>query len=62
MIAINKLIYHQGGTTAVQYALVAGLLSAAILIGSLALRGSLIDLYEGVGERAGEALVNPDNS
>lgn len=62
MIAMNKLIHHQGGTTAVQYALVAGLLSAAILIGSLAMRGSLVDLYEGVGERAGDALVNPDNS
>ena len=57
MAVINAFFFHQGGAAAVQYALVAGILSLAILAGSLLMRESLISLYEGVGEQTSEALV-----
>ncbi len=58
MNVIDALAHDQHGTTAIQYALIAGILSVAVLAGSLVLRGELITLYEGVGEQANEAL-NP---
>lgn len=52
----KALFCDQHGTTAVEYAMIAAVLSVAVLAGSLALRGEIITLYEGVGEQAGEAL------
>ncbi|MGI9493971.1 MAG: Flp family type IVb pilin [Geminicoccaceae bacterium] len=46
----------QNGATALQYALIAGVLSVAVLAGSLMLRGEIIALYEGMGEQANQAL------
>ena len=58
---INVLVRDQHGTTAIQYALIAGVLSVAVLAGSLALRGQLVDFYHGMSVQANEALgANPD--
>lgn len=59
MSLLNAFFNDRRGTTAIQYALIAGVLSVAVLAGSLALRGEIIALYEGVGEQAGEALGGP---
>ena len=47
----------QKGTTAIQYALIAGVLSVAVLAASLTLRDDVIDLYQGIGEETNAALV-----
>jgi Flp pilus assembly pilin Flp len=56
MNGIKALLRDQHGATAVQYAMIAGVLSVAVLAGSLALRGELIDLYQGMSVQANEAL------
>lgn len=58
MILLKRFFSNQKGTTAIQYALVAGVLSLAVLTGSLALRGSIIGLYDDVANEASNALVN----
>jgi len=60
MSLINAVRRDENGTTAIQYALIAGVLSVAVLVGSLALRGEIIALYNGMGEQAGEALSADD--
>lgn len=60
MVASDNILRHQGGGAAVQYALVAALVSMAILTGTLAMRGSLIDLYQAVGTQASQALVQSE--
>ncbi len=54
---IKSLFCDQRGATAVEYAMIAAVLSVAVLAGSLALRGEIITLYQGVGEQAGETLA-----
>ncbi|MEM7044670.1 MAG: Flp family type IVb pilin [Pseudomonadota bacterium] len=46
----------QRGAAAVQYALVAGVLSLVVLAGSLAMRGSIVDLYDTMAAQANDAL------
>lgn len=56
MASLQRLVHDQAGDSAVQYALVAGILSVIVLAGSLALREPIIDLYTDMGDKAGEAL------
>lgn len=56
------LLRDQQGATAIQYAMVVGVVAVAVLIGSLALRGEIITLYDGVGEQAGEALTRHETN
>jgi Flp pilus assembly pilin Flp len=56
MASLQWLIHDQSGDSAIQYALVAGILSVIVLAGSLALREPIIDLYTQVGDKAGAAL------
>lgn len=56
MNLLDALFRDQHGTTAIQYALIAGVLSVAVLAGSFALRGELIDLYQGMAVEANDAL------
>ncbi|MGI9505364.1 MAG: hypothetical protein ACR2RE_20185 [Geminicoccaceae bacterium] len=56
MILLKSLVSDQNGTSAIQYAFVAGILGLAVLAGSLALRGSIIDLYDGMADQANGAL------
>lgn len=60
MHLLKALSDDQHGTTAIQYALIAGVLSVAVLAGSLALRGEITALYEGMGEQANQALSAPE--
>jgi|GEM_PF-7061638 len=57
MIFLKSFAGDQKGTSAIQYALVAGVLSLAVLAGSLSLRGSIVDLYEVVADNANDALA-----
>lgn len=57
MTSIRNFLTDQQGTAAIQYALVAGVMSLAVLAGSLALRGSIIDLYDGMVTTASGALT-----
>lgn len=56
MNSLRGLLGDQRGDSAIQYALVAGLLSVVVLVGSLALREPLIELYTNMGDQAGDAL------
>ena len=47
---------HEGATT-VQYALIAGVLSTAVLVSAFLLRGEIVTLYQAVGEQVGPALI-----
>lgn len=58
MHPLKALFDDQNGTTAIQYALIAGVLSVAVLAGSLALRGEITTLYEGMGDQANQALAS----
>ena len=57
MISPEDILSDQEGIAAIQYALVAGVLSLAVLAGSLALREPIIDLYDGMANQANDALV-----
>ena len=57
MTLLNDLLRDQTGAAAIQYALVIGVLTVAVLAGSLALRGPLIDLYDGMATEANGALA-----
>lgn len=52
----DRFLVDQNGAAAIQYAVVAGVLTLAVLAGSLALRGSVTDLYQGMASQANEAL------
>ncbi|MGI9435522.1 MAG: Flp family type IVb pilin [Geminicoccaceae bacterium] len=52
MSVVGDLYRDQDGATAIQYALIAGVVVLALLVGSLALRGSLASLYQGIGDQA----------
>jgi Flp pilus assembly pilin Flp len=56
MASLRCLISDQAGDSAIQYALVAGILSVIVLAGSLALREPILNLYTDVGDKAGNAL------
>ncbi len=56
---IQNFLGDQRGDSAIQYALVAGILSVVVLAAGLAMREPLTQLYEGVGERAAKALNAP---
>jgi Flp pilus assembly pilin Flp len=56
MTSLHCLFRDQRGDSAIQYALVAGILSVIVLAGSLALRGPIIDLYTEMGSKADDAL------
>lgn len=58
MNLFDSFARDQKGTTAIQYALIAGVLSLAVLTGSLALRGSTIDLYDSMANEANGALIS----
>ncbi|MGI9419203.1 MAG: hypothetical protein ACR2RA_15340 [Geminicoccaceae bacterium] len=57
MTLLGILLRDQTGAAAVQHALVIGVVTLAVLAGSLALRGPLFDLYDTMGSQAGGALV-----
>ncbi len=56
MILLKSLVSDQNGTSAIQYAFLAGILGLAVLAGSLALQGSIVDLYDGMANQANSAL------
>ncbi len=56
MKSVASLARHQEGTTAIEYAFIAGVLSIAVLAGSLLLSEQITLLYEGVGSESEEAL------
>ncbi|MGI9452247.1 MAG: Flp family type IVb pilin [Geminicoccaceae bacterium] len=60
MKLFDALYRDEHGATALQYALIAGVLSIAVLAGSLALRSEIIALYEGMGQQANQALSADD--
>ncbi|MGI9486039.1 MAG: hypothetical protein ACR2RF_09210 [Geminicoccaceae bacterium] len=57
MILLGDLFYDQKGDAAIQYALVAGILSLAVLVGSLTLREQVVDLYTQMSSQANGALA-----
>lgn len=53
---IQNFLHDQRGAAAIQYALVAGVLSVVVLVSVVAMREPLTQIYESVGEQATEAL------
>ncbi len=49
MLTINRFLYDDSGTTAIEYGLIAGLVAVAIIGALLALGGSLEGLFTTVG-------------
>ena len=56
MIWLKDLFCDQEGAAAIQYALVAGILSLAVLTGGLMLRESVVDLYTQMSSQTNDAL------
>lgn len=59
MTVLKSMLRDEQGVTTVQYALVAVIMTLAVMTGSLALRGSLLDLYEDMVDQASAALTDP---
>lgn len=57
MALLKGFFCDQEGAAAIQYALVAGVLTLVVLAGSLALREPLIDLYAQMSDQANGALT-----
>lgn len=57
MTLLESLLRDESGVAAVQHALVIGVVTLAVLAGSLALRGPLANLYDGMANQANGALV-----
>ncbi|NJO38677.1 MAG: hypothetical protein HC871_15065 [Rhizobiales bacterium] len=57
MVWLKGIGSDQHGAAAVQYSLVAGVMSLAVLAGSLALRTQVIDLYDVMAKQANAALT-----
>lgn len=57
MVLLKGFFHDQEGAAAVQYAVVAGILTLVVLAGCLALRVPLIDLYDLILSQAGDALT-----
>jgi len=49
---------NEKGNAAIQHALVAAVMTLAVLAGSLALRGSVVDVYNVMVASANQALTN----
>ena len=60
MTLFRDFFCDQQGAAAVQYALVAAVLSVAVLAGSLALREPVIDLYTTMTDQASRALTGQE--
>jgi Flp pilus assembly pilin Flp len=48
---VRRLVRGSGGSTAIEYALIAALIGLAIIAGALLLGGALEDLYIGFGSQ-----------
>lgn len=57
MILLKSFASDQKGAAAIQYAFVTAILGLAVLAGSLMLRGSIVDLYDGMATSANNALA-----
>lgn len=57
MITLKGFFHDQQGAAAIQYALVAGILSLAVLLGGFALREQVVDLYTQMSNQANGALA-----
>ncbi len=56
MIAIRKFLRDESGATAIEYALIAALISLAVTTGALAVGGSLSNLYNLIGSKVTTAI------
>lgn len=56
MTAILKFLKDESGATAIEYGLIAALVSIVVITGALALGGSLSDLYEMIDTKVTGAI------
>jgi pilus assembly protein Flp/PilA len=54
--AIQKFLKDENGATAIEYGLIAALISIVVISGALAVGGSLSDLYEMVSSKVTGAI------
>jgi len=54
--AIRRFLKDENGATAIEYGLIAALISIAVITGALAVGGSLGDLYEMVSSKVTGAI------
>jgi len=57
MTIFQRFLDDDHGDAAIQYALVAALVSLVVLAGSLAVREPLVDIYTDVGDQTHDVLV-----
>ena len=62
MTLLSDLLGDQRGTAAIQHALVAGVVSLAVLLGSLSLREPVLDLYAEMSGQANSALTGQQSA
>ncbi len=56
MTAIRRFLKDESGATAIEYGLIAALISIAVITGALAVGGSLGDLYGTVSSKVSGAI------
>jgi pilus assembly protein Flp/PilA len=53
---IRKFLKDESGATAIEYGLIAALISIAVITGALSVGGSLADLYEMISGKVSTAM------
>jgi pilus assembly protein Flp/PilA len=57
-----RFVKDESGATAIEYGLIAALISVALITGATTLGGALNDTFQNIGERMGEAQTAAGNA
>ncbi|WP_423066446.1 Flp family type IVb pilin [Devosia sp. CN2-171] len=59
-VQLSRFAADEGGATAIEYGLIAGLIAVGILVAMTALGGGVSTMFDFISSRAGEQLDNAD--
>ena len=57
-----RFVKDESGATAIEYGLIAALISVALITGATTLGGALNDTFQSIGERMGDAQTAAGNA
>ncbi|MGE8102185.1 Flp family type IVb pilin [Allorhizobium sp. NPDC080224] len=57
-----RFVKDESGATAIEYGLIAALISVALITGATTLGGALNDTFQNIGERMGDAQTASGNA
>lgn len=60
MKVVTRFLNDESGATAIEYGLIAALISVGIIAAATTLGNGLSDLFTGIGNKLGESADNPN--